>query len=231
MNFKDKFNMTVDDNICLAKRNIIDSIWKSANLEGIAVTYPQTETIFNGLAVQNMKVKDINAIVNLKHAWEFVLDTVDYPVDLGYIERINLLIGDANVNLRPGEIRESDVSIGGTKWKPEIPDKEAIKEDISYIMDNEDMSSTEKAITMMLYLMRTQTFYDGNKRTASMVANQILIQNGAGIISIPVEEQENFRAELIDFYETGDMTDIKELVYNKCIDGILLRKNTTGPRR
>ena len=79
--------------------------------------------------------------------------------------------------------------------------------------------------------MRTQTFYDGNKRTASMVANQILIQNGAGIISIPVEEQENFRAELIDFYETGDMTDIKELVYNKCIDGILLRKNTTGPRR
>ena len=71
---EDKYKMTLEENIFVAKRNIVDSIWKSANLEGIAVTYPQTETIFQGLGIQNMKVKDINAIVNLKHSWEFILE-------------------------------------------------------------------------------------------------------------------------------------------------------------
>ena len=95
---KDKYKMTLEENIFVAKRNIVDSIWKSANLEGIAVTYPQTETIFQGLGVQNMKVKDINAIVNLKHSWEFILENIEYPLDLNYICKINQLIGEANIN-------------------------------------------------------------------------------------------------------------------------------------
>lgn len=82
---EDKYKMTLEENIFVAKRNIVDSIWKSANLEGIAVTYPQIETIFQGLGIQNMKVKDINAIVNLKHSWEFILENIEYPVDLNYI--------------------------------------------------------------------------------------------------------------------------------------------------
>ena len=73
---------------------------------------------------------------------------------------------------------------------------------------------------MMLYLMRTQPFYDGNKRTAMIAANQIMIQNGKGIISIPIEQQVTFREMLIDFYETDDMCRIKNFLYNNCIDGI-----------
>ena len=73
MEIKNKFSMSVEENIFVAKRNIVDYIWKSANLEGIAVTYPQTEVIFDGLAVNGMRINDINSIVNLKHAWQFIL--------------------------------------------------------------------------------------------------------------------------------------------------------------
>ncbi|MGF6907110.1 Fic family protein [Fusobacterium sp. PH5-44] len=219
----DKYRMTVKENIFLAKRNIVDYIWKSANLEGIAVTYPQTEVIFDGLAVEGMQIKDINAIVNLKRAWEFIFDNIDYPVDLNYVSKINQIIGEANVIQNAGKLRESEVRMGGTEWKPEIPQKEKIENEMKKI--NIIESSTDKATTMMLYLMRTQAFYDGNKRTSMLVANQLMIQNGAGIISIPIKEQEKFRELLINFYETNDMKEIKKFVNDKCVDGIDFKEN------
>ena len=214
---EDKYKMTLEENIFVAKRNIVDSIWKSANLEGIAVTYPQTETIFQGLGIQNMKVKDINAIVNLKHSWEFILENIKYPIDLNYICKINQLIGEANVNPFPG------LSMGGTDWKPEIPDKEKVNDSLNKILESEN-SATEKAINLMLYLMRSQLFYDGNKRTSMMAANQVMIQNGAGIISVPIKYQEEFLELLVKFYETNDMSEIKELIYKHCIDGINFKR-------
>ena len=214
---EDKYKMTLEENIFVAKRNIVDSIWKSANLEGIAVTYPQTETIFQGLGIQNMKVKDINAIVNLKHSWEFILENIEYPVDLNYICKINQLIGEENVNPFPG------LSMGGTDWKPEIPDKEKVNDSLNKILESEN-SATEKAINLMLYLMRIQLFYDGNKRTSMMAANQVMIQNGAGIISVPIKYQEEFLELLVKFYETNNMDEIKELIYNHCIDGINFKR-------
>ena len=220
---EDKYKMTLEENIFVAKRNIVDSIWKSANLEGIAVTYPQTETIFQGLGIQNMKVKDINAIVNLKHSWEFILENIEYLVDLNYICKINQLIGEANVNPFPGQLRFSDVSMGGTDWKSEIPDKEKVNDSLNKILESGN-SATEKAINLMLYLMRSQLFYDGNKRTSMMAANQVMIQNGAGIISVPIKRQEKFLELLVKFYETNNMDEIKELIYNHCIDGINFKR-------
>ena len=214
---EDKYKMILEENIFVAKRNVVDSIWKSANLEGIAVTYPQTETIFQGLGVQNIKIKDINAIVNLKHSWEFILENIKYPIDLNYICKINQLIGEANVNPFPG------LSMGGTDWKPEIPDKEKVNDSLNKILESEN-SATEKAINLMLYLMRSQLFYDGNKRTSMMAANQVMIQNGAGIISVPIKYQEEFLELLVKFYETNDMSEIKELIYNHCIDGINFKR-------
>ena len=66
-----KFNMTREENIFTAKRNIVDYIWKSAKLEGLAVTYPDTEAIYNGMSVSGVKVSEIVAVNNLKHAWQF----------------------------------------------------------------------------------------------------------------------------------------------------------------
>lgn len=219
MEIKNKYKMTVEENIHYAKRNMVDSMWKSANLEGIAVTYPQTEMIYDELAVQNMYIKDINAIINLKHAWYFILDNASYPVDIPFISKIHQLIGEANVVPYPGVIRTTDVDMGGTEWKPSIPDKEKIKEYLENLL-NSAKSETEKAIDTMLYICRSQPFYDGNKRVATLVANHILIQNGAGLLSIPIQKQLEFKSLLIQFYETNNTEAIKEFLYKECIKGM-----------
>lgn len=212
---EDKQKEKQENSVLLAKRNIVDSIWKSANLEGIAVTFPETEMIFDGMVAKNMYLKDVNAIINLKKAWEFIIEYVDYSIDLEYIFNINKIIGAENVTPKAGYIRTNDVQMGGTKWKPEIPDEEKIKNELNNIKKIEN--PIEQATTLMLYLMRSQIFYDGNKRTALISANQVMLNKGAGIISIPIEEQTNFRNELINFYETNDMKKIQELIKSKCI--------------
>lgn len=218
----DKYQLTLEENIFLAKRNIVDSIYKESRLEGIAITFPETNEIYEGRAVAGMSVDDIVKVNNLKHAWQFVLDTVEYPIDLRYIRQLSQIIGDKIVPLA-GELRVSDVNIGGTTWKPEIPDMDRISEKIEGIMQQK-ISTTEKAIELMLFLMRGQIFYDGNKRVAQLAANQVMIQNGKGIISIPVEHQKQFFIMLVKYYETKQMDEIKEFVYENAISGINFEK-------
>ena len=214
----DKFSMSVNDNLLFAKRNIVDSIYKEAKLEGIAVTYPDTNEIFNVITVAGLSVDDTIKINNLKHAWEFVLTTLDYPISLRYIRQINSEIGRGIV-FREGILRDADVSIGGTSWKPDIPNENKVEGFIEDIIKNTDNSATDRAVDTMLYVMRSQLFFDGNKRTAQLLANKIMIENGVGIISIPVEDQREFMNLLIDFYETNNSDTIKEFVYERCIDG------------
>ena len=205
------FKMTKTDNILYAKRCIVDSIYKQSRLEGIAVTFPETMEIYEGRSVAGLSVEDVIKVNNLKHAWQFIFDTVDYPMDLRYIRQINQEVGNGIVT-DAGELRQAPVSIGGTSWKPGIPDYTKAESDVQTIMET-DASVTDKAITLMLYIMRSQLFYDGNKRTAQIAANQVMIQGGAGILAIPVEKQPEFFKLLVKYYETAIVTDIKNFLY------------------
>lgn len=215
-NVMDKFKMTRRDNIFLAKRNVIDCIYSSSRLEGIAITFPETQEIFEGRNVAHLSIEDVVKVNDLKHAWQFILDTVDYPLDLMYVRQLNKEIG-AGLIPDCGNLRIVDVGITGTEWKPEIPDTDHTKQEIENIMSIPE--TTERAITLMLYLMRAQLFLDGNKRVAQLAANQVMIQGGAGVISIPVSKQKDFFQLLIEYYESNDMRQIKEFVYNTSIEG------------
>lgn len=218
-----KYQMTREENIFVAKRNIIDYIWKSARLEGLAVTYPDTEAIFNGMRAPNVKVDEIVAVNNLKHAWQFLLDNLDVPLDYNYVCHLNKKVGGDNLIINAGYLRKVPVSIGGTSWKPDMPIESQIKEQMEEI--NQISDATDRAIHMMLYLMRKQMFLDGNKRTSMLAGNQIMIANGCGIISVPIEYQSDFTEMLVRFYETNDPAEISSLVYENCIDGIDFRQN------
>lgn len=213
-----RYRMTLEQNIFVAKRNIIDYIWKSAKLEGFAVTYPDTEAIFNGVSVPGIKVAEVVGVNNLKHAWQFILDNLVYPIDLNYISKINQLVGGDNLIVQAGHLRKVPVSIGGTTWRPDMPIASQIEEELAEVTAIEN--PTDKAITLMLYLMRKQMFLDGNKRTAMLSSNQVLISSGCGIISIPIEHQRTFTGLLVQYYESNDMSVIKPFIYDYCIDGI-----------
>ena len=219
----DKFNLTREQNVFIAKRNIVDYIWKSANLEGIGVTYPETQAIYDGGIVNGLTVNNIIAICNLKNAWQFILENADINYDFNLLCHIHKLVADRLVLEQDlGRIRTTSVNVGGTKWQPQFPIESQIVEELNILLNQKEKSKTEIAIELMLYIMRTQMFIDGNKRVAMLFANKIMIDNGCGIITVAQEYQPTFYEKLIKYYETNEMTDIKKWIYNYCIDGIKL---------
>ena len=220
---ENKFNLSREENVFIAKRNIVDYIWKSANLEGIGVTYPETQAIYDGGIVNGLTVNNIIAINNLKYAWEFILEYTDAKADFNTLCYIHKLVADKLVlDVQLGKLRTTPVNIGGTSWKPSFPFESKIKEEMEEILSQEQKTKTEIAIEMMLYIMRKQMFIDGNKRVAMLFANKIMIDNGCGIISISNENQAVFYEKLIRYYENGKMEELKKWIYDTSIDGIKL---------
>ena len=218
---ENKYNLTREQNIFIAKRNIVDYIWKSANLEGIGVTYPETQTIYDGGIVNGLTVDNIIAINNLKYAWQFILENNDIEYDYKALCQLHKLTADKLVlDQFLGKIRTTPVNIGGTNWKPQFPIESQIKEELDDLLNQYNKSKTEIAIEIMLWIMRRQMFIDGNKRVAMLFANKIMIDNGCGIISISNENQPLFIEKLHKYYKTNDMSDLKEWIYNTSIDGI-----------
>lgn len=228
MMIQNKYNMRVEDNIFVAKRNIVSYIYESAKLEGLSVTFPDTDAIFYGGTVRaGLSVDEVVAVNNLKHAWAFSLDAIAYPTDYALICQLNRAVG-ANLFHNAGFIRTIPVRIGGTEWKPQLPIEADIKDELYEILSVDN--ATDRSISLMLYLMRRQMFIDGNKRTAMLAANHEMIKNGAGVISIPEAMQSVFREKLVHFYESGDMQDIKECVFESCIDGMDMELERAVPR-
>lgn len=220
---ENKYNLTREQNVFIAKRNIVDYIWKSANLEGISVTYPETQVIYDNGIVNGLKVNEVIAINNLKYAWQFILEEENASYNFNTICEIHRLVCDKLVlDNDLGHLRATPVNIGGTSWKPQFPIESQIKEELEELLNQKAKTKTEIAIEIMLWLMRRQMFIDGNKRVAMIFANKIMIDNGCGIITIANELQADFFTKLINYYETNDMEELKLWIYNNCIDGINL---------
>ena len=215
----DKFAMTREDNVFLAKKYLKDSVYRSAHLEGIAVTFAETEAILEDATVNNVAPKDISKVYGLRDAWRYILSALDNPIDLALLETLHQLIAREDVPWdRLGVLRTENVRISGTSFIPALPDADTIQRTITEIASS-PASDTDHAISTMLYLMRTQPFLDGNKRVATLAANKILIATGHGIFSVPPELKVVFTTELVSYYESGDPTTIKSLIYDNCITG------------
>ena len=208
----DKVNL----NISLARRNMADSIYKQAMLEGVTTTYSDTETIINGGKVNNMTVSDIGKVVNLKRAWEFILSNgvISYPTNYVVLCEINQIVEDG-FSLFAGRLRSVPVSVGGSSYIPPLPIENIIKEELQNIL-NSDLSIIDKTIELLLFVSKKQLFLDGNKRTAVIFANHFLISNAGGIIVIPVEKIDKYKKLLIEYYESKN-NDIKDFLKNECI--------------
>ncbi len=191
----------------LAKRLLVDSIWRTAKIEVDGVTFPDTQEIFDGRAPEGMSVDDIVTVNNIKRAWRFLLENIDYPVDWQYIREYNRIIGEGLVR-DAGRLREYGVRIGGTGWVPEIPAVESSRERVRGILEESEGEDT--AMLLFGAVTRGQWFSDGNKRTALMVANHQLIHDGIGVFSIPPEDKAQFVSMLLRYYETGDYSRLSD---------------------
>ena len=204
-------------NLDFARANMKSNIYDQAVLEGVATTFPQTEDIIDNGMVTGVSATDVQKILNLKHAWEFILDkdVISYPTDYSILCYIARLVNEGFYQ-DGGRIRGVPVAIGGTSYIPPLPIESVVKENIDAILAD-PKPPVEKAIRLCLYGMKTQIFNDGNKRTSVIFANHFMISQGAGMIIIPEKDVSEFKQLLIGYYEDKDSGEIMDFMKEKCI--------------
>ena len=203
-------------NLDFARANMKANIYDQAVLEGVATTYPQTETIIENGIVSGMTASDVQKILNLKHAWEFILDkdVLSYPSGYDILCHIAKLVNEGFYS-DGGRIRGVPVTIGGTKYIPPLPIESIVKEQIREIL-LEEADSVNTAIHLCLYCMKTQIFNDGNKRASVIFANHYMISKGQGLIVIPENHVPEFKRLLVAYYEDRDNGEILAFMREKC---------------
>lgn len=220
MTYQDKYHLTPEQSRFLAKKKWDENVYCGMKMENRAVTFPQTKTILEGVNVPNVRLDDIQAILNMRDAWRYVLDTIGEPVTMEYWCKLNEYIA-RNEALEWGKLRTGRVAISGTDYIPSVPNQETVRSDLSQIL-NSDTTATERALTAFAWGARGQFFWDGNKRTSLVLANKILLEAGAGMLTITEKHMEQFNILLLDYYNTGDAGELKDFLYETAIQGLEL---------
>ena len=203
-------------NLDFARANMKSNIYDQAVLEGVSTTFPQTEDIIDNGTVNGMTASDVQKILNLKHAWEFILDEDVLCADSDYylLSHIAKLVNEGFYS-DGGRIRGVPVSIGGCKYIPPIPVESLVKESIQNIIMTKE-KPIDIAVDLCLYVMKTQVFIDGNKRAAVIIANHYMISKGAGLLVIPESEVPEFKKLLVKYYEDDNKSKIHSFLREKC---------------
>lgn len=206
----------VHQNIDFARANMKSNIYDQAVLEGVGTSFPQTEEIINNGIVNGVKASDVQKILNLKHAWEFILDKDVIQSDSNFymISHIAKLVNEG-FYMDGGKVRSVPVTIGGSSYVPPIPVENVVKENIDGIVASGN-KPIDIAIELCLYCMKTQIFIDGNKRASVLFANQYLIAHGQGFIVIPEKKVPEFKRLLVEYYEGADISIIGAFLKDKC---------------
>lgn len=215
--YNDKYSFTKSENIFIAKKNLVKNIYSSCKIEGLNVTFPQTQTILDGFVI-NARTEDVQTILNLRNAWKYTFSEKE-PLSLDVIKKIHSCVSYQEA-LAWGELRTGNVSVsvgtsGDDVYYPPMPDEKRIKEDLKDILGAK-ISDTEKSIDIMTYCMKSQMFWDGNKRTAFIAANKYLIDNGRGIITVKDKDLAKYNELLSEYYLNGGNA-LKKFIYDNCL--------------
>lgn len=203
--------LTREQNIFLAKKTFAELVYNTAYIEGCNVTFPQTQTIIDGAVVNGVTVDDIQTVLNLRDAWKYCIESIDTPLNLEYVCKINEFVS-RNESLQWGTLRTGTVGVG--EFIPLIPVKNQVVAELSRIMEINDC--VERAIEYFAYACKQQLFWDGNKRTSTIVASKILIESGNGILTIGKDNAEEFNITLNNWYLKDELQPLKDCL-KKCI--------------
>ena len=187
-------------------------------MENRNITFPQTQTILNGVNVPGVALDDIQAVLNMRDAWRYLVNAINEPITLPFICKLNEYVA-RNEALEWGVLRTGHVGISGTAYVPPLPVQSEIEQELTNLL-TADMTTTERAITAFLWGARRQMFWDGNKRTSLLLANKLLIESGQGMLTITETNMERFNELLSAYYSTNEIDEIKLFLYDHAISGI-----------
>lgn len=203
--------LTREQNIFLAKKTFVELVYNTAYIEGCNVTFPQTQTIIEGAKISGVTVDDIQTVLNLRDAWKYCIGNIDELLSLEYICKINELVS-RNESLQWGVLRTGKVGVGD--FIPAVPIKGEVIKELERIISIDD--PVERALDYFTYACKQQLFWDGNKRTSTIVASKILIESGNGILTIGKDNAEEFNVALNNWYLLDALQPLKDCL-KKCI--------------
>jgi Fic family protein len=199
------------------ERLAIDLSWKSSQIEGNTYTLLETERLLLQKETASGKTKE-EAIMLLSHkeAIDFIIEQPDYlvPLTVPKIEDIHsLLIKELAIDRN---IRKRRVGITGTNYRP-LDNEFQIKEALTSMCDlvNNKKDVFEKSLLSLVLISYIQPFSDGNKRTARIVGNAILIHNKYCPISFRTVDSVDYKKAMLLFYEQNNISQFKEIFINQ----------------
>ena len=195
------------------ERLAIDLSWKSSQIEGNTYSLLETERLLKEKQTASGKTRDeATMLLNHKEALDFILEHPNYvhPLSVSGIEDIHsILIKDLNV---ARNIRHRRVGITGTNYRPldnEYQIKEAL-EDMCRLI-NQRVNGFEKALLALVLISYIQPFADGNKRTARIISNAILIYHRYCPISFRTVDSIDYKKAMLIFYEQNNISAFKKI--------------------
>ncbi|MDR1701187.1 MAG: Fic family protein [Sporomusaceae bacterium] len=204
----------------LVKRMLPEYIFDTSQLENNPLTFPEVQTLIDGITIGGHKVSDVQQVLNIKNAWNFVLEkikTSKFAVTKEMFHHVNGIIAREEA-LEWGKFRTGKVGIAGTKnyIAPSHTELDTIfEQELPIILACKN--KTEQAIRLFLWAALNQFYWDGNKRTARLMANGILINAGYGVFNISAANILEFNTLMISFYETRQADNIIAFLAEKCI--------------
>ena len=201
--YENRFHMTPEQSLFLAKKKWDENVYCGMRMENRNVTFPQTKTILQGVNVPSVQLDDIQAVLNMRDAWRFLLSSIGEPLTFEYWCKL----------------RTGSVGISGTDYLPPVPVEAQVRAEFGAIMAA-NATATEKALEAFAWGTRGQFFWEGNKRTSMTLANKILVTAGAGILTITDKHMEQYNTLLLDYYDTGEKEALKDFLYENAIQGI-----------
>lgn len=195
------------------QRLAVDLTWKSSQIEGNTYSLLETERLLKEKETANGKTKDeATMLLNHKEALDFIIANPDYikPLTVSGIEDIHsILIKDLNISRN---VRNNRVGISGTNYKPldnEFQIREALSEMCGII--NREKNVFAKTLLALVLISYIQPFADGNKRTARIISNAILMDNKYCPISFRTVDSIEYKKAMLIFYEQNNISAFKKI--------------------
>lgn len=195
------------------ERLAIDLSWKSSQIEGNTYSLLETERLLKDKETASGKTKDeAIMLLNHKEALDFIIENPTYiePLSVVRIEDIHsILMRDLNVDRN---IRKRRVGISGTNYTP-IDNEYQIRESLEDLckLINKQPNVFAKALLVLVLISYIQAFADGNKRTARIISNAVLINNKYCPISFRTIDSIEYKKAMLVFYEQNNITPFKQI--------------------
>jgi Fic family protein len=191
--------------VFIARKMFAELVYDTAALEDSPYTFPEVQTLLDGITVGGHKLEDQQLVLNQAQSWKRLLSMVEhggFAVTKDVFCELHAMVAKEEA-LTWGEFRDGHVSIAGTVYRPPAPERlDGLFQQAMEDVQASTMSPHQTAFSFFLQGAANQYFWDGNKRTSRLMMNGILLSHGYPVVSVPAKLRLEFNQTMVRFYDS-----------------------------